>query len=175
MNSLSGFLASILPKGTLESITDKAFTLMRSGMTSLRHPQHQSGMVLAEDGSVDLKAGTGVSPASLTLNAHGTAQICAPGSVSVVGPLLLSGSPSEGIRFSYGDVQLNPLLESIELYWLTPAQKQAQIGVFKGGSDIPQPVSLIDLLTPVTVYLDSSLDPNSLHNVTQKAIASFVK
>ena len=161
--SFQSFLTSVLPNGILGFIQKQAQTLARSGMTYFRHPKHQSGMVLPEDGSVDIKAGNGPLAASLTLNAHGTAQLCTPGSISIVGPVLLSGNPFDGLKFSYGDVGFNPDLQTYPLYTLTA--EQAQMIILTTDPKKPVPIPLGLLMTPVALFTPTDSQLNALDTV----------
>ena len=153
MSAIEDLFNSKLPPNVLDNIERQASTLLRSGLTHFRHPEHQSGMVLPEDGSVELRAGKSPYPASVTLNTQGTIQICAPDSASIVGKVMLSGNPFDGISYVYDTVQLNPDLKTFPLYTLTAEQALLNIATYPDPNQKePTLVPLGLLLTPLYLF-----------------------
>lgn len=158
MSALDDFIKSRLPASLLSQILRLAESRPREGQARMRSPISQAGVSLPEDGSFEARAGKGPLSSAFTLYDNGTALLSSPGGCALHGPLLLSESPSSAIRFSYGDVSLNPFWEQGVAASVSDAQAQVLVSIVLPDGT-PAAVPLGTLLTTQPLFVSRTPSP----------------
>lgn len=147
-----------------EEAKDIANTVVRHNLTVVRHPENQGGIVVLEDGSVEIRSGHPSNAnefgSAIVLHPNGTVSIIAPNGLVHSGTgTFLPDSPSSALKFSHGTVAFNPRYEEfskplcLRFPLPIPLSELFLLGILPG-SPVPVPVPLAAIVEEVPLYTE---------------------